>query len=121
MTTIRLLDENGNEDGLGQCAGRGIRKAFPFAPWFTPIGLQRISHPDEAYFDGGASVGGAVIGNVVAGPIGALIGAAAAGNKKHIYFRVSTAQGEEFFCRCEKWKWGEVSRVLGRAIKKAKA
>jgi len=121
MTTIRLLDENGNEDGLGRCAGRGIRRAIPFAKWYTPLGVQRISHPDEAYFDGGASIGGAMIGNIVAGPIGALLGAAAAGNKKHIYFRVPTAEGKEFFCRCEKWKWREVSRTLARAIKRTKA
>ena len=119
MTTIRLLDKNGNNDGLGQLGGKGIRQATPFAQWYRPIGLQRIGHPDEAYFDGGAAVGGAIIGSIVGGPIGALIGSAAAGNKKDVYFRVSTAEGKDFFGRCEKWKWGEVTRVLGRAIKKA--
>lgn len=113
-----IIDEFGNRLAYGECTPNGVRKMRPFATRYRPVAFERLQNPDSGGRSASGTIAGAAAGGLVAGPVGAVIGALAFGNGRDVLFRIDTAEGEQFLCRCSVRQWPDVGRRIKKSIEK---
>jgi hypothetical protein len=116
-----IIDEFGDRLAYGECTKRGFRALKWFAKRYRPTALTRLHHPEGREFGSGPTVASAMVGGAIAGPAGVVIGSMLGASNKKVLFRIDTAEGESFLCRCGSWEWPSVNRKVTREVARTAA
>lgn len=107
-----FLDSAGAQYGSGRISGNKVLVSRGRVRRTTPVSIDTVEMNSSA----SGAVKGALAGNLLLGPLGALFGAMAGGASR-VRFRIETKQGISLLCECGQSEWPGIRKQVESAIR----